>query len=1089
MDNTVSIDTNVIVDSYQVVDDLSIIDEAVQVNIVDALFTSTQPDWNVNNPLSPYYIRHKPTKTSDFINDGSDGTSRYVQFSDIPGIAGSVIDVQVNFTGRYVSVVEDKIAKIDLSNYVQKELKTGSNIEYKVLSDNNLTDAEKQKISYLNINGDGSQALTNNGAYRDLYNILNVNGVTPNAEKSVVITPENLSYNNNTLKAFLDKTVTFNSAADKSITLDNNKFLQGKNTLGSELQLLGINSGNSIILGDNSALLNILSSGRITVNSDDTVAYTSDIAEGIADHNVSNIAHSDIRNKITNIETHMVMHLTNAEMLNAIQEQTLNNGDIVTPVDDGTYTSGKLYKYNNQAFILLSNYQVENLYSTSAPTTSTVGVTGQLCFDVINLKIWRCSNSSAPYDWTDITPGGSGGGGDPAIIQQILNNTRLISDVSGGFTAGNNYRLLDSQGIIPIERIPQAVLQGMTYGGSFDGNGIITASAQAQAIDGQVIDTVNKAYYKNYYFAATANYTLEGIQYIPGNFALSTGTDWVKIANSGQVVSVNGKDGNVVLDYTDVGAIGDDKLVSSWSSTTSNDNVPSEKLVKDSLDEKQDTIDSSHKLSADLVEDGTTNKVFTATEQTKLSGIESGAQVNAPNTVIDANYRHITVTNSSVSDGTNTFNSPDLTPYALAVDAGHTIEMSIDSSTYVVSLSLKNSAGTVLGTTQTIDLPLESVVVSGNYDAQTKEVVLTLQGGSTIRFSVADLVSGLQTEITSQNKLSADLVDDTNTTNKFVTAQEKTDIANNTAARHTHSNKAILDATTASYTTAEQTKLSGIETGAQVNTVNSVNTKTGAVVLDADDIDDTNTTHKFTTAADITKLAGIEAGAQVNTVSSVNTKTGAVVLDADDISDTNTTHKFATAEQLAKIGSATLNTTAQDLSGAVNELDSGKQDNLSSTQLDAVNSGITAQKLSDIETGIQNAEVTSNKTQTIDEHSTTTQYPSARAVYLALDAVESNLPAPMTTYEVQDVVTENMYNTIYTITYTITNGTYVGNAKVADSNEGGTASAIFAANEDYSLPSSITVTNATYTYNQSTGAFEITAATGNVTVTVTCIQV
>lgn len=43
---------------------------------------------------------------------------------------------------------------------------------------------------------------------------------------------------------------------------------------------------------------------------------------------------------------------------------------------------------------------------------------------------------------------------------------------------------------------------------------------------------------------------------------------------------------------------------------------------------KQDTIDSSHKLSADLVADGETNKVFTATEKTKLSGIAAGAQVN-----------------------------------------------------------------------------------------------------------------------------------------------------------------------------------------------------------------------------------------------------------------------------------------------------------------------------------------------------------------------------------------------------------------------------------------------------------------------------
>ena len=39
-------------------------------------------------------------------------------------------------------------------------------------------------------------------------------------------------------------------------------------------------------------------------------------------------------------------------------------------------------------------------------------------------------------------------------------------------------------------------------------------------------------------------------------------------------------------------------------------------------------------------------------------------------------------------------------------------------------------------------------------------------------------MSGLQTEITSTNKLNSDLVDDTNQNNKFVTSAEKTKIAN-----------------------------------------------------------------------------------------------------------------------------------------------------------------------------------------------------------------------------------------------------------------------------------------------------------------------
>lgn len=99
---------------------------------------------------------------------------------------------------------------------------------------------------------------------------------------------------------------------------------------------------------------------------------------------------------------------------------------------------------------------------------------------------------------------------------------------------------------------------------------------------------------------------------------------------------------------------------------------------------------------------------------------------------------------------------------------------SIDTSTYVMTLTMKDQNGDTIGTPQTIDLPLETVVVDGSYDAQTKKIILTLVNGNTIEFSVADLVAGLQSEITSQNKLHADLVDDSAATHKFVTASDKT---------------------------------------------------------------------------------------------------------------------------------------------------------------------------------------------------------------------------------------------------------------------------------------------------------------------------
>jgi len=52
--------------------------------------------------------------------------------------------------------------------------------------------------------------------------------------------------------------------------------------------------------------------------------------------------------------------------------------------------------------------------------------------------------------------------------------------------------------------------------------------------------------------------------------------------------------------------------------------------------------------------------------------------------------------------------------------------------------------------------------------------------------------------------------------------------------------------------------------------VDSVNWQTWTVVLDADDIDDTSTTNKYTTAWDISKLAWIDAWAEVNNISDAN---------------------------------------------------------------------------------------------------------------------------------------------------------------------------------------------------------------------------
>jgi len=123
---------------------------------------------------------------------------------------------------------------------------------------------------------------------------------------------------------------------------------------------------------------------------------------------------------------------------------------------------------------------------------------------------------------------------------------------------------------------------------------------------------------------------------------------------------------------------------------------------------------------------------------------------------------------------------------------------------------------------------------------------------------------------------------------------------------------------TNAFTDAEKTKLAGIAAGAEVNAVDSVAGKTGIVTLVKADITDFADGDYATAAQGVAADSATQPGDNVSTltndsgyitsagapVQSVNTQTGAVVLDADDIDDTATTNKFATAAQLSAADSA-----------------------------------------------------------------------------------------------------------------------------------------------------------------------------------------
>lgn len=196
---------------------------------------------------------------------------------------------------------------------------------------------------------------------------------------------------------------------------------------------------------------------------------------------------------------------------------------------------------------------------------------------------------------------------------------------------------------------------------------------------------------------------------------------------------------------------------------------------------------------------------------------------------------------------------PDTTLY------GASISLSINTTTYVVTVTLKDQNGDTLGTAQTIDLPLESVVVGGSYNDTTKKVVLTLQSGSTVEFSVADLVAGLQTELSASNKLNPAFIN-YDSTHRAVSDAEKT--AWNNKSDFSGSYNDLTDKPTI------PDELSDLTEDATHRTV--TDTEKVAWNAKASTATATTSTAGLMSSDDKTKLNNIASGAEVNVQSDWN---------------------------------------------------------------------------------------------------------------------------------------------------------------------------------------------------------------------------
>jgi hypothetical protein len=140
---------------------------------------------------------------------------------------------------------------------------------------------------------------------------------------------------------------------------------------------------------------------------------------------------------------------------------------------------------------------------------------------------------------------------------------------------------------------------------------------------------------------------------------------------------------------------------------------------------------------------GLSTEDYTAAEKTKLSGIETGAN----KTVVD----------SAFSDSSTNPVQNKVVKSALNGKVDKVAGKQLSTEDYTTSEKNKLSGLTNDYTNHTNKPSINNVTLSGNKTSSNL---------------------GLQTEITSSNKLSADLVNDSLSTNKFVSVAEKTSIGN-----------------------------------------------------------------------------------------------------------------------------------------------------------------------------------------------------------------------------------------------------------------------------------------------------------------------
>lgn len=281
-----------------------------------------------------------------------------------------------------------------------------------------------------------------------------------------------------------------------------------------------------------------------------------------------------------------------------------------------------------------------------------------------------------------------------------------IPDISANYVAvtekgaNSGVATLTSSGKLTQSQIPDGLLGNVKYGGTFNASGVCTlVDSKLIDIDGTevtslTIATNNATKYRGYYFIASADGTVAGIQFQVGDWCISNGSaGWAKVDNTDAVTGVKGnaestyRIGNVNITAANVGAVAANTAITGATKT---------KITYDS----KGLVTAGADLAASDIPD------LSATYLAKAQG-SSAANKNVET---DSSGNVVTVTRKYVSN----IGNGSATTYTLTHNLGtrDVIVQIMDNTTYEIVV-----ADIVMATTNTVTVTFATAPSSNAYRA------------------------------------------------------------------------------------------------------------------------------------------------------------------------------------------------------------------------------------------------------------------------------------------------------------------------------------------------------------------------------------